>query len=430
MTSADTALLDRLIPAGPPDPPSLRATNWLLTHGMPDPHDEAWRYSPVKEILSRLAVATPAQPSQITRAEIDRLAGNHGPNRLVLVNGAYEPALSDLEAHADGSWIGRLADLPPGTVSTAVPVGGGFTDGFHALNRAAGGDPAVVVIEADVRHDTDGTPSAPIHIVHVAVPGPEQQVSHPRTVIEIETRSNLRLIETFTGLPGSTLTNASTTITLGAGATLNHQRVQSEASGATHIGHTQVRQAAESRYEASAIMLGADIARHTIDVNLHEPDAHVALTGLYRPAGNQRHDTAVCIDHAASHGTSTQEFKGVIDDHARGSFSGRIIVRPDTIANDAQQMNRNLVLQPTAQADSRPWLEIFADDVSCTHGATVGRLDDDALFYLRARAIPLDESRTMLIDAFVREITDAIAPASLRDHIAALIDVAGRRSQL
>lgn len=134
MTSADTALLDRLIPAGPPDPPSLRATNWLLTHGMPDPHDEAWRYSPVKEILSRLAVATPAQPSQITHAEIDRLAGNHGPNRLVLVNGAYEPALSDLEAHADGSWIGRLADLPPGTVSTAVPVGGGFTDGFHACS--------------------------------------------------------------------------------------------------------------------------------------------------------------------------------------------------------------------------------------------------------------------------------------------------------
>ena len=147
MTSADTALLDRLIPAGPPDPPSLRATNWLLTHGMPDPHDEAWRYSPVKEILSRLAVATPAQPSQITRAEIDRLAGNHGPNRLVLVNGAYEPALSDLEAHADGSWIGRLADLPPGTVSTAVPVGGGFTDGFHALNGSYRlGDETVIKI--------------------------------------------------------------------------------------------------------------------------------------------------------------------------------------------------------------------------------------------------------------------------------------------
>ncbi len=429
MTPADTALLERLIPAGPPDSPSLRATNWLLTHGMPDPHDEAWRYSPVKEILSRLAVATPARPSQISRAEIDRLAGNHGPNRLVLVNGTYAPALSDLEADADGSWIGPMADLPPGTVSLAVRVGGGITDGFHALNRAAGGDPVVVVIEADIHHDTNGPAPAPIHIVHVALPGSEPQVSHPRTVIEVGARSRLRLIETFTGLAGPTLTNACTTIRLDTGSSLHHQRIQTEAAGATHIGHTQVSQAAGSRYESSSIMLGADIARHAIDVTLHEPDAHVALTGLYQPAGHQRHDTAVCIDHAASHGTSTQEFKGVVDDQARGSFSGRIIVRPDTIANDAQQMNRNLVLTPSAQAGARPWLEIFADDVRCTHGATVGRLDDNALFYLRSRGIPLDESRTMLIDAFVREITDAIAPASLRNHIAALIDVASRERQ-
>jgi Fe-S cluster assembly protein SufD len=429
MTSADTALLDRLMPAGPPDPPSLRATNWLLTHGLPDANNEAWRYSPVNEIISRLAAATPAQPRSITRADIDRLAGNHGPNRLVLVNGVYVPELSDMDAHAAGVWIGRLSDLPPGTVSTPVPVGGGFTDGFHALNRAAGGDPAVVVIEADARHDADRGAPTPIHIVHVAVPGATPEISHPRTVIDVGDHARLRLIETFTGLPGASLTNACTTIRLGRAAALKHQRVQSEAPGATHIGYTHVSQAAESRYDASSLMLGADIARHAIDVTLHEPDANVALTGLYQPAGHQRHDTTVCVDHAASRGTSTQNFRGVIDDHARGSFSGRIIVRPDTVANDAQQTNRNLVLQPTAQADTRPWLEIFADDVRCTHGATVGRLDDDALFYLRSRGIPRDESRTMLIDAFVHEITDAIEPASLRGHIAAIIDVATRGRQ-
>jgi Fe-S cluster assembly protein SufD len=424
MTSADTALLDRLIPTGPPDPPSLRATNWLLTHGLPAPHDEAWRYSPVGEILTRLAATTPAQPKPITRAEIDRLAGNHGPTRLVLVNGVCVPALCDIGAPTGGTWVGPLSDLPPGTVSTSVPVGGGFTDGFQALNRAAAGDPAVVVIDPDLRHDAGGRPPAPIHIVHVALPGSEPQISHPRTVIEVGARSHLRLIETFTGLPGSTLTNASTTISLGAGASLDHQRIQTDAAGATHIGHTSVSQAGGSRYEASSIMLGADIARHAIDVTLYEPDAHVALTGLYRPADHQRHDTAVCIDHAASHGTSTQTFMGVVDDHARGSFSGRIIVRPGTVANDAHQVNHNLVLQPTAQADTRPWLEIFADDVRCTHGATVGRLDDDALFYLRSRGVPLDESRAMLIDAFVHEITDAIEPASLRAHLDAMIDVA------
>lgn len=422
MTSADTALVDRLVPADPPDLPSRQAATWLRSHGLPAPHDEAWRYSPVEEILSRLAAARPAQPRQITRARIDRLAGSHGPQRLVLVNGVYVPALSDLEARAEGMWIGRLSDLPPGTVSTAEPFGGGFADGFHALNRAAGGDPVVVVIDADLREDADGAAPAPIHIVHVALPAGDPQISNPRTVIEVGARSHLRLIETFTGLPGSTLTNACTTIRLGPGAFLAHRSVQTEAAGATHIGHTQVGQAAGSRYEASSVVLGADIARHAIDVTLHEPDAHVALTGLYRPAGHQRHDTAVCVDHAASRGTSTQDFRGVVDDRARGSFSGRIIVRPDTVANDAQQMNRNLVLQPTARADTRPWLEIFADDVRCTHGATVGRLDDDALFYLRSRGIPLGESRAMLIEAFIHEVTDAIAPASLREHIAGLLD--------
>lgn len=424
MTPVDTALLDRLIPAGPADAPSLRATNWLLDHGLPAPHDEAWRYAAVSEILSLLASSAPAEPKPISRTEIDRLAGDHGANRLVLVNGVCVPALSDIGLADDGTWLGRLCDLPPGTVSTSVPVGGEFTDGFQALNRAAAGDPAVVVIGPDLRHAPDSPSPAPIHVVHVAVPGTEPQVSNPRTVIEVGARSHLRLIETFTGLPGATLTNACTTIALGAGASLEHRRIQTEATGATHIGHTSVTQAGGSRYDASSIMFGADIARCAIDVALHEPDAHVALTGLCRPAGHQRHDTAVCVDHGASHGTSTQSFLGVVDDHARASFSGRIIVRPGTVANDAEQMNRNLVLQPTAQADTRPWLEIFADDVRCTHGATVGRLDDDALFYLRTRGIPLDESRAMLIDAFVREITDAVEPPSLRAHLATLTDIA------
>jgi Fe-S cluster assembly protein SufD len=429
MTATGTALLDRLVPAGPPDQASLRATNWLLTHGLPDPHDEAWRYSPVDELISRLSAATPAHPRPITRADIDRLAGNHGPNRLVLVNGVYTPSLSDIDSHAAGVWIGRRSDLPPGTASTPVPVGGDFTDGFQALNRAAGAEPAVVVLESGALQDADDTDPAPIHIVHVAAPGAGSEVSQPRIVIDVGDRRRLHLIETFTGLPGAAITNASTAIRVGREAALTHHRVQTEALGATHIGHTRVSQDAGSRYDASSLMLGADIARHALGVTLRGSDAHAALTGLYRPAGHQRHDTVVCVEHAASHGTSTQVFKGVVDDHARGSFSGRIIVGADTVANDAQQTNRNLVLQPTARADTRPWLEIFADDVRCTHGATVGRLDDDALFYLRSRGIPPAESRTMLIDAFVHEITDAIEPASLHGHIAARIDVATRGRQ-
>jgi Fe-S cluster assembly protein SufD len=216
---------------------------------------------------------------------------------------------------------------------------------------------------------------------------------------------------------GPTLTNACTTISLGAGASLHHQRVQTEAPGATHIGHTQVSQAAGSRYETSSIMHGSDIARHAIDVTLHEPDAHVALTGLYRPAGHQRHDTAVCIDHAASHGTSTQEFKGVVDDHARGSFSGRIIVRPDTIANDAQQMNRNLVLPPPLRPTPARGSRSSPTTCAAPTAPRSGELDDNALFYLRSRGIPEPHARQLLIEGFAGEVLEAVDVAWLRQHL-------------
>jgi Fe-S cluster assembly protein SufD len=164
-------------------------------------------------------------------------------------------------------------------------------------------------------------------------------------------------------------------------------------------------------------MTGADIARSAVVALLAGPDASIELNGLYLPAGDQRHDNVITVDHAASGCTSTQLFKGVIDDHARGSFSGRIIVRPGTVRTDARQLNHNLVLRPTAQADTRPRLEILADDVRCKHGASVGRLDDDALFYLRSRGIPTGMARSMLVDAFIAEITERISPPSLRDRL-------------
>jgi Fe-S cluster assembly protein SufD len=166
-------------------------------------------------------------------------------------------------------------------------------------------------------------------------------------------------------------------------------------------------------------MTGADIARSALDVGFGGPEGRAELDGLYLPAGRQRHDHVVTVDHAASRCTSTQRFHGIVDDHARGSFSGHVIVRPGTVATDADQVNRNLVLRPTAQADTRPWLEILADDVRCTHGATVGRLDDEALFYLRSRGIPLAESRAMLVAAFAAAVVDDLTPERLRQRLAA-----------
>jgi Fe-S cluster assembly protein SufD len=173
-------------------------------------------------------------------------------------------------------------------------------------------------------------------------------------------------------------------------------------------------------------MFGAEVARNAVDAVLAGDGAHIELDGLYLPAATQRHDHVVTVEHAASACTSRQLFKGVIDDRARGSFSGRIIVQPGTTATDAAQTSRSLVLTPTAEADTRPWLEIFADDVRCTHGATVGRLDAEALFYLRTRGIAPDEARTMLIRGFVAEMTEALQPSTLRSRLDEM--VASRRS--
>jgi Fe-S cluster assembly protein SufD len=409
------APIEHLLPAAAPDEAAARAADWLRTHGFPGARDEGWRYTPVADIVARLDSASPPEPPPLTRADIDRLAGIHGSTRLVLVNGVYHTGLSDTGDNGPAVWTGLLSELPPGDARAGLPTDVDLADGFQALNRAVNLDPLVVAAAPDAR------PGEPVHIVHVAAAGGGSPVAHPRTIVSVGAASQLHLIETFTGLPGPCTTNAATVVDVARDATFVQCRAQTEAPGAAHVGHTRVHQAAGSSYHATSVMLGADIARHAIDVVLGGPRARVDLDGLYRPSGRQQHDTAVCVDHAASHGTSTQRFRGVVDDHARGSFGGRIIVRPGTVGNDARQSNRNLVLRPTARADTRPWLEIFADDVRCAHGATVGRLDDDALFYLRSRGIPHDESRRMLIDAFTRQITDPIQPDSLQVHLAVLM---------
>jgi Fe-S cluster assembly protein SufD len=171
------------------------------------------------------------------------------------------------------------------------------------------------------------------------------------------------------------------------------------------------------------LLTGISVARNAVDVVLRGDRAAVELRGLDLPVGDDRHDTAVTVEHAASHGQSRQLFKAAVDDHARASFSGRVIVAPGTAGTDADQTSRGLLLAPTAQADTRPWLEIFSDDVRCTHGSSVGRLDRDGLFYLRARGVPEAQARSMLVGGFIAEMTDAIELPSLRAVVSAAIGV-------
>ena len=341
-------------------------------------------------------------PTSVTPMLIDAMVDATGP-RLVFVNGMHAAELSDCHR------------LPAGVRCDVSDTNSG------------GGSPiATLTVDDGVRFEE------PIRVVHVAVPDADEVqslLSRARTIIELGTDAHAVVVETFGGLDGaraSTMTESSTTIRLGDRAELVHYRIQIDALAATHVGHTLIDQGADSSVRMTSVTLGGDIARNAIHVHLDGPGARADLAGIAVTGGHQRHDTVVTIDHAASRCMSNQRFHGVVDDHGRGAFSGEIIVQPGATGTDAHQSSRNLVLDPNAEADSRPWLRILADDVRCTHGATVGRLDDDALHYLRSRGIPLVAARSMLIDAFLGDLTDSIAHESVRAHIAALVASAAR----
>ncbi len=416
--SAVASLLERLAPAPDEGSRAMRGHAWLGAHGLPDPRDEAWRYTPLGDVVAALELARPAaDPTPvIDRSVVDELAGDHGGARLVVVNGTFVPHLSTLDAAPAGISLGGADGVPIRRRAAAFASEDQPVDGFDALNWAAGGDVAAVRAQPDADADV------PIHVVHVAVPDGGTTATHPATVVHADRGSRLHVIETFVGTGGPSLTNASTRIVAAEDAFVTYHRIVAEPRDAIHIGRAGIDQEARSTVRATSIITGGAIARGAIDVRLRGPEARVDLDGLYLPIGDQRHDNVITVDHTASRCTSTQRFKGIVGGRARGSFSGHVIVRPDTVGSDARQSNPNLVLTPTAQVDTRPWLEIFADDVRCTHGATVGRLDDDALFYLRSRGIPRARGRAMLVAAFAAEIIDAIAPASLRERVAASFD--------
>lgn len=422
MTAAD--LLERLAPAGSVE--GVRAERgraWLVEHGLPTSRDEAWRYTPVDRLVAALGSARPAPTDEpgrrrLGRAAIDDLAGDHGGSRLVVVNGVLDVSLSDLAA-VPGVWLGGAAGLRPRRAPGAAPPADEPADGFHALNWAAGRDVAAVLV------DPGAVVDEPIHVVHLTASVGEvgavddMIATHPRTVVRVGAGARVTVVETFVCVGGRAVVNASTRVVAATDSVVAHQRVVSMPGDHLHLGRTGIEQAAGSSVRSTSLVDGGDAVRNAVAVRFDGDHATADLAGLYRPIDRQHHDTVVTVDHAASHCTSRQRFKGIVADRARGSFSGHVIVRPGTVGTDATQANPNLVLAPTAQADTRPWLEIFADDVKAAHGSTVGRLDEEALFYLRSRGIPAAEARSVLIDAFAAEIVDRFAPRSLRDHVAA-----------
>lgn len=279
-----------------------------------------------------------------------------------------------------------------------------------ALNTALAQDGALIEVEEGAV--VDGF----VHILFIADSGHEAVMSHPRNLIVAHSGSHLAVVESYAG-SGSAFSNAVTELVLRDGAVVEHTKIQRDAASSAHIGTLQVHQERSSSLSSHTVAFGGAIARNEINVALAGEGASCTLEGLFVAAGHNHVDNHTVIDHARPHCDSHELFKGILDDDARGVFDGTIIVRQDAQKTNARQVNKNLLLSERAIVDSKPTLEIHADDVKCSHGSTIGQLDDDALFYLRSRAIGEQEARNLLIGAFASELIDRLGLEPVREAV-------------
>lgn len=343
--------------------------------------------------------------STIDRSTIDRLAGVHGGPSLVFVNGVFDAALSDIDPPLSGVWLGDAMGADP-------------SDVFYAADdepAADGAGLAAVFVEADV------SVLEPIQIVHLRDPG-APGAAEARTAVHLGRASSAQVIEAYVSIGGPADTETGTRIVVEADAELSLQRFVRAEADSDHVDRTVVRQEAGSTVRSTSVLLDGNHVESNFEVTLAGPGARLDAQGLHAPTGRQRHEHLLVVDHAAPDCTSSQRFMGIVDQAGHGVFASHVIVRPGAARTDSVQSNPNLVLSATAQADTRPWLEILDDDVTCKHGATVGRLDEDALFYLRSRGVPEAEARALLVEAFASDVLSSVRPESLRDLLVAGLD--------
>jgi Fe-S cluster assembly protein SufD len=385
--------------------------------GFPTTRDEDWKYTRVAAIEKR-AFKSPAPSSgRVTREQIRPLMLD-GTCRMVFVDGRYDPALSRVGPLPAGARIGNLASALAEGADWVEPLlsgaDGAFDNGFAALNAAFWADGACIDLATGTVLET------PIHLLFIA--SEPDAVSHPRNIVRAGAGSRVSIIEHYVGVhDGVSFTNATTHIVAEAGAGVEHCKLQEEVPRAFHVAGIDVRQHEDSRLTSCSFAIGAALSRNDIATRFDAPGCEATLNGLYLGAGHQHMDHHTSIDHAKPRGVSREWYKGVLEGAAHAVFNGRVVVRPGAQKTDAHQSNRNLLLSEAAEVDTKPQLEIYADDVKCSHGATVGALDDGQIFYLRSRGLDERAARNVLTFAFADEIVARCGIAPLRDRLRGLL---------
>jgi len=390
--------------------------------GFPTQKDEAWRCTSVAP-LTRIpfALAEGGRTEGLTADVLERLTFEPWEcSHLVFVNGRHARTLSRVRRSAAGVKVksleaalredrDRIEPVLRRRAATQAPA-------FAALNTAFLRDGAFVEVpEGTVLEE-------PVHLLYVSTSEDGPTASHPRTVVLVGDRSRVTIVESYVGIRDDVyFTNAATTIIAGAGAIVDHTKLQRESGEAFHVASLDVEIGRDARFASHSVALGGLLVRNDVAVTLAAEGGDCVLNGLYVTSGRQHVDNHTLIDHAKPHGTSRELYKGVLDEASRGVFDGLIIVRPDAEKSDARQENRNLLISEEALVDSKPTLLINNDDVKCSHAATIGQLDEEALFYLRSRGMGDETARSLLIHAFVSDIVSRVTVSPLRAGLECLL---------
>jgi Fe-S cluster assembly protein SufD len=398
------------------------AATWAKELAIPTKKDEDWRFTDLSSLLD-IKFQSAGKVQLDAEAIAPLVLPECSQTRLVFVDGQYAPNLSSVADIAEGIFIGNIGEIPAdleNNLSDYLARQPGGKAAFSALNTAALRDVAIVWVRKNKVAET------PIHLLFISSSGEASTISHPRVLVVAEMGSAATIVEHYATLTlgcsdhinaSPYLTNAVSEIWLEENAELKHIRLQRDGGSAFHISKTAVSQAKSSRYIGHAVSLGAKLSRHEVDINQTGEATETTLNSLTSIEQQQLADTHSNLLLNHPHGTLNQIHKIILDDSAHGVFNGRVVVPQAAQLTNANQLSRNLLLSPKARVNTKPQLEITADDVKCSHGATISQLEEDELFYLRSRGLDDTSSRQLLIDAFAGEIINQLPLKSLQQML-------------
>ncbi len=387
----------------------------------PTTHDEDWKYTNISSLL-KYNFKPSVGRYKLKREQITSLLfGDMKCSLLVFINGHYSEALSDVKNFSKGIIAGSIEAELKNNSEILYKHFGKYADYkeqiFTALSTAFTKDGAFVYVpDGKIVED-------PIHILFVSSSENENIISQPRNLFIAGKNSQVSIIEHYAALNEDVyFTNSVTEIYTDENAVVDYMKLQEESKKAFHVSRIEVSQERNSNFTSHSISMGSEISRNDINAKFNNDGGESTLNGLYILAGDQLFDTHTLIDHAKPNCNSHEHYKGILTDKSRGVFNGKVIVRPDAQKTNAFQENNNIILSDGALVNTKPQLEIFADDVKCSHGATIGRLDEDALFYLKSRGIGEEKSKIILLHAFASDIVKTIKVEAVKKYLEAILE--------